>query len=51
MTYRDGLKAEQLLQMEDAIKDFLDSYAAHRGSPLQRTVIFFSGGMASERRP
>jgi pimeloyl-ACP methyl ester carboxylesterase len=47
-TYRDGLTAEQLGQMGDAIKAFLDSYALHRGSPLQRTVIFFPGGMGSE---
>jgi pimeloyl-ACP methyl ester carboxylesterase len=47
-TYGDGLKDEQLGQMNDAIEAFLDSYAQHRGSLLQRTVIFFPGGMGSE---
>jgi pimeloyl-ACP methyl ester carboxylesterase len=47
-TYGDHLTAEQLLIMDDAINAFLDSYAQHRGSPLQRTLIFFPGGMGSE---
>jgi hypothetical protein len=47
-TYMDGLKAEQLGRMNDAVTAFLDSYAAHRGTPSQRTVIFFPGGMGSE---
>ena len=48
MTYADGLTAEQSLQMDGAIGTFLDSYATHRLTPHQRTVIFFPGGMGSE---
>src|SRR4029453_11207699 len=48
MTYSDGLTAEQSLQMDGAIGTFLDSYATHRLTPHQRTVIFFPGGMGSE---
>lgn len=47
-TYGEGLTAEQTLQMEDAIASFLESYARHRGTEAQRTVIFFPGGMGSE---
>ena len=48
MAYTDGLTAEQILQMDGAIGTFLDSYATHRLTPQQRTVIFFPGGMGSE---
>ena len=41
MTYTDGLAAEQILQMDGAIGTFLDSYATHRLTSHQRTVIFF----------
>lgn len=47
-TYDDVLFGEQLVQLDGAIKSFLNSYGAHRGSPDQRTVIFFPGGMGSE---
>jgi len=34
--------------MKDEIESFLDSFATHQGEPLQRSLIFFPGGMGSE---
>ncbi len=46
--YEDRLTSEQLGMMKDEIESFLDSFATHQGEPLQRSFIFFPGGMGSE---
>jgi len=47
-TYGEVLEDVQLFQLNTAIETFLDGYAKNKGTPEQRTFIFFPGGMGSE---